>query len=102
MSSPPKAIRQIDYHHWDAGIDIFISNPNIRDQIVCWHESGWVYSMHLLDYTIDNSGNKKFKIRCDTYKLDVYPPQIGNILNYIISNESDVFKRASKIQTYIR
>ena len=49
MSTPPKAVRQIGEHKWMGGIHNILSNNEMKDQIVCWHETGWIYSMHLVE-----------------------------------------------------
>ena len=100
MSTPPKAIRQIGEHKWMAGIHNILSNNEMKDQIVCWHETGWVYSMHLVN-TIENEKAYSIKVNKDVYKLNVYPGEGENILQYIISDVSNEFKISSRIITYI-
>ena len=60
MDKPPIAYRQIGQHKWDAGIYNVISNYILKDQIVCWTETGWVYSMHVLDF---NTTEEKYLIK---------------------------------------
>lgn len=99
MDKPPIAYRQIGQHKWDAGIYNVISNYILKDQIVCWTEKGWVYSMHVLDF--DTTEEKYIiKVRQDTYLLDEYPPYVGNILEYIMTNDSNRFRKVSEIHHY--
>ena len=101
MSVAPKVTRQIGGQHWEAGINNIIFR-GMDNQIISWHETGWVYSMHLLSANFDLSGNRIINVRQDVYKLDVYPPNMGNILNYIISENSNKFKKSSRICRYVR
>ena len=99
----PRAIRQIGGHHWEAGINNFIYGYGDQEnQIISWHESGWVYSMHLLNEETDASGNHVITVKQDVYKLDEYPPYVGNILEYIMCDDSDKFKKASDVCVYIK
>ena len=101
MSIAPRAIRQIGGHHWEAGINNIIYG-DLKNQIISWQESGWVYSMHLLNEEIDANGNHVITVKQDVYKLDEYPPYVGNILEYIMCDDSDRFKKASDVCVYIK
>jgi len=98
----PKVIRQIGEHNWETGVNNFILNPLIQDQIISWHETGWVYSMHILNDTKNGNGNRVIIIKKNTYKLDKLPQDIDkNILDYIMdSSKSDRFIKASETQIY--
>ena len=99
MTTVSKVVRQIGQRKWDAGIENFISNYILKDQIVSWVDSGWVYSMHILEF--DNTGEKYLiKVRQDVYLLDKYPPYVGNILEYIMTEYSNKYKKMSEIQIY--
>jgi len=100
MSTPPKVVRQIGEHKWVGGIHNILSNNEMKDQIVCWHETGWIYSMHLVNI-IENEKAYSIKVNKDVYKLNVYPEEVENILEYIISDDSNEFRISSKTITYI-
>ena len=97
---PLKALRQIGNQHWVAGINNLVSNHNLTNQIISWHESGWVYSMHLLNMETEASGNTIITVRQDVYKLDKYPGDIKNLLEFIVSYDSDELKKASDLCVY--
>lgn len=97
----PKALRGIGEQHWDAGINNLVSNHNITNQIISWHESGWVYSMHLLNRENDASGNNVITVRQDVYKLDKYPGDIENLLDFIVGDDSNNFQKSSETVTYM-
>ena len=99
MLREPMAIRQIGGHHWHAGINNIIYG-DLENQIISWQESGWVYSMHLLNEETDSSGNHVVTVRQDVYKLDKYPGDIDNLLNFIVSYDSDELKKASDLCVY--
>jgi hypothetical protein len=101
MLRAPIAIRQIGGHNWEAGINNIIYE-DLENQIISWQESGWVYSMHLLNEETDASGNHVVTVRQDVYKLDKYPPYVGNILEYILCDDSDRFKKTSDVCVYIK
>ena len=99
---PPPAIRQIGGHKWNYGVDSLLENE-INDIVVCWFETGWVFSIHLLSDEIDtNNGDRVVTVSQDVYKLDVSPEKIENILEYIVSEESNRFKKASDVCVYIK
>jgi hypothetical protein len=95
-----KALRQIGEQHWMAGIDNLVSN-HLTNQIISWHESGWVYSMHLLNMETEASGNKVVTVRQDVYKLDEYPGDIDNLLEFIVGDDSNNFQESSETITYM-
>jgi hypothetical protein len=97
---PLKALRQIGNQHWVAGINNLVSNHNLTNQIISWHESGWVYSMHLLNMETEASGNTIITVRQDVYKLDKYPGDIDNLLDFIVGDDSNEFKKASDLCVY--
>ena len=97
----PRAIRQIGGHHWEAGINNIIYG-DLENQIISWHVSGWVYSMHLLNEETDASGNNVITVRQDVYKLDESPQYVGNILEYIMCDDSNKFKKTSDVCVYIK
>ena len=97
---PLKATRQIGNQHWLSGINNLVSNHNLTNQIISWHESGWVYSMHLLNMETEASGNTIITVRQDVYKLDKYPGDIKNLLEFIVSYDSDELKKASDLCVY--
>lgn len=99
MTTPPKTLRQIGKRHWIAGINKIVSN-NLTNQIISWHESGWVYSMHLLNREYDASGNT-ITVRKDVYKLDEYPGDIKNLLEFIVGDDSNNFQKSSETITYM-
>lgn len=99
MTTAPEAYRQIGQHKWNAGLDNIISNYILKDQVVCWVETGWVYSMHVLEFDMTEE-KYLIKVRQDTYLLDEYPPYVGNILEYIMDDDSNRFKKVSEIHNY--
>jgi len=97
----PKALRQIGQRNWMAGLDNLVSDQNLTNQIITWHESGWVYSMHLLNREYHADGKTNLTVRQDVYKLDEYPGDIKNLLEFIVGDDSNNFQKSSEIITYM-
>ena len=97
----PKALRQIGQRNWMAGLDNLVSDQNLTNQIINWHESGWVYSMHLLNREYHADGKTNLTVRQDVYKLDEYPGDIKNLLEFIVGDDSNNFQKSSEIITYM-
>jgi len=97
----PKALRQIGQRNWMAGLDNLVSDQNLTNQIITWHESGWVYSMHLLNREYHVDGKTNLTVRQDVYKLDEYPGDIKNLLEFIVGDDSNNFQKSSEIITYM-
>ena len=97
----PKALRQIGQRNWMAGLDNLVSDQNLTNQIITWHESGWVYSMHLLNREYHADGKTNLTVRQDVYKLDEYPGDIKNLLGFIVGDDSNNFQKSSEIITYM-
>ena len=98
---PQKSLRGIGDQHWAAGINNIVSDHNLTNQIISWHESGWVYSMHLLNREYHGDGNTNLTVRQDVYKLDKYPGDIENLLEFIVGDDSNNFQKSSETITYM-
>jgi len=54
-----------------------------------------------LSNIIENEKAYSIKVNKDVYKLNVYPEEVENILEYIISDDSNEFRISSRTITYI-